>query len=108
MALFVAGAVALPRAFSADLEAAASASTAAAAPAQASPTAEAAPAPSSAPAVTETAELLNPETPDAMAQQAAAAPNAQADVVTKALDLLASLPIKGRAPKTGYDRALFG
>ena len=24
------------------------------------------------------------------------------------VDLLATLPIKGRAPKTGYDRALFG
>ena len=36
------------------------------------------------------------------------APKAQPAYATKALDLLATLPIKGRAPKTGYDRALFG
>ena len=38
----------------------------------------------------------------------AAAPKAQPAFATKAIDLLATLPIKGRAPKTGYDRALFG
>ena len=31
-----------------------------------------------------------------------------ADKVTAALSMLATLPIKGRAPKTGYDRDLFG
>ncbi|MEW1820664.1 DUF1524 domain-containing protein [Arthrobacter sp. NPDC080031] len=37
-----------------------------------------------------------------------AAPHAEPAYATKALDLLAALPVKGRAPKTGYDRALFG
>ncbi|GAA3404534.1 GmrSD restriction endonuclease domain-containing protein [Pseudarthrobacter polychromogenes] len=36
------------------------------------------------------------------------APRLQPAFATKAADLLATLPIKGRAPKTGYDRALFG
>nr|WP_310168350.1 DUF1524 domain-containing protein [Arthrobacter sp. BE255] len=36
------------------------------------------------------------------------APKTQPAFATKAIDLLATLPIKGRAPKTGYDRALFG
>src|SRR5262249_22014058 len=35
----------------------------------------------------------------------APAPDAQAAI---ALATLATLPIKGRAPKTGYDRSLFG
>lgn len=91
---------------SADLETAASASTATAAPAEASPTAEAAPAPSSVPSAWKTAEPLARETSNVVAQ-GAAAPNAPA-FATKAIDLLATLPIKGRAPKTGYDRALFG
>ena len=106
-AIFIAGAVALPRVLSADLEVAASASTAAAAPAQAGAVAEAAAAPSSAPAVPETAEPLDSQTPNAVAQ-AVVAPNAQPDFASKAVDLLATLPVKGRAPKTGYDRALFG
>ena len=38
----------------------------------------------------------------------ATAPKTQPAFATKAIDLLATLPIKGRAPKTGYDRALFG
>lgn len=37
-----------------------------------------------------------------------AAPKPQPVYSTKAIELLATLPIKGRAPKTGYDRALFG
>jgi hypothetical protein len=98
----------LPRVLSADLEAAASASTAKAAPAQAAATAEAQPAPSSASAVLETGEPLDPETSPAVAPGAAVAPKSQPDFATKAVDLLATLPIKGRAPKTGYDRALFG
>ena len=40
--------------------------------------------------------------------QAALAPNPQPDFASQAVDLLATLPVKGRAPKTGYDRALFG
>ncbi|MBT2523688.1 DUF1524 domain-containing protein [Arthrobacter sp. ISL-28] len=38
----------------------------------------------------------------------AADANAQPAFAIKALELLATLPIKGRAPKTGYDRAEFG
>lgn len=37
-----------------------------------------------------------------------AAPKQQPAHATKAIELLATLPIKGRAPKTGYDRELFG
>ena len=36
------------------------------------------------------------------------APHQQPAFATKALDVLATLPVKGRAPKTGYDRAQFG
>jgi hypothetical protein len=53
-----------------------------------------------------------PLDPDSVAELARGAnytaPNAQPAFATKALDLLDSLPIKGRAPKTGYDRAQFG
>lgn len=34
--------------------------------------------------------------------------NKQPDYAAKAMDVLATLPIKGRAPKTGYSRAEFG
>lgn len=36
------------------------------------------------------------------------APNYQPAFASRALEVLDALPIKGRAPKTGYDRALFG
>ncbi|MBD1591667.1 DUF1524 domain-containing protein [Arthrobacter sp. S1_S22] len=52
---------------------------------------------------------LDPETTALVAQGATVeAPRLQPAFATKAADLLATLPIKGRAPKTGYDRALFG
>ena len=52
---------------------------------------------------------LDPETPYLVAQGVSvAAPKTQPAFATKAIDLLAALPVKGRAPKTGYDRALFG
>ncbi|WP_258061872.1 GmrSD restriction endonuclease domain-containing protein [Arthrobacter sp. ZGTC412] len=110
-ALFIAGAgaVALPQVFAADLEIASSDSTAAAAPAKASVTAEAAPAPSSAPTAQETGAPLDPGATAVVAQGATLAPpKTQPAFATKAIDLLATLPIKGRAPKTGYDRGLFG
>ena len=67
----------------------------------ASGTAKAMPTPSGAP--------LDPETPYLVAQGVSvAAPKTQPAFATKAIDLLAALPVKGRAPKTGYDRALFG
>ncbi len=108
-ALFTAGAVTLPQVFAADLEVAASESTASAAPAKASATAEAAPAPSSVPTAQETGAPLDPEATAVVAQGAAlAAPKTQPAFAAKAIDVLAALPIKGRAPKTGYDRGLFG
>jgi hypothetical protein len=65
--------------------------------------------PSSAPTVQETGAPLDPESPYLLAQGASVtAPKTQPAFATKAIDLLATLPIKGRAPKTGYDRALFG
>jgi hypothetical protein len=67
-------------------------------PETASPTAGAVPNP--APLSSETAPASEPT--------AAAAVNAQPPFAIKALDLLATLPVKGRAPKTGYDRAEFG
>ncbi|MFP5312479.1 MAG: HNH endonuclease family protein, partial [Actinomycetes bacterium] len=109
--LFVAGAFALPPVASADLEAASSESTAKAAPANVSPaaTAKASPSSTPTPSAQEAGEPLDPENPYAPAAGVtAAAPNAQPAYATKALDLLATLPIKGRAPKTGYDRAQFG
>lgn len=111
LALFIGAAAALPRLASADLEAASSEGKAAAA--AASPTATAKPTPSSSPSPTptaqETGEPLDPDNTYALAAGVTAtAPNAQPAYATKALDLLATLPIKGRAPKTGYDRAQFG
>jgi hypothetical protein len=111
LALFIGGAVALPHVASADLEAASSESTAKVASAKASPTATATASPSSTPTPTadSTGEPLDPENPAVLAAGVTAtAPNAQPAYATKAVDLLATLSIKGRAPKTGYDRAQFG
>lgn len=48
-------------------------------------------------------------TPEAMAPPAPVEPViSDADSAQAALSALATLPIKGRAPKTGYDRDLFG
>ncbi|WP_307091638.1 DUF1524 domain-containing protein [Arthrobacter sp. B2I5] len=110
-ALFIGGAVALPHVAGADLKAASSESTAKAAPTNASPTATAKESPSSTPTPTagSDGEPLDPENPYVLAAGVTAtAPNAQPAYATKATELLATLPIKGRAPKTGYDRAQFG
>lgn len=112
-ALLIGGAVALPRVASADLEAASADSAAKAGSATASPIAPPVAAPSStptpSPTAEETGEPLDPETTNAVAAGVTvAAPNPQPAYATKAIDLLATLPIKGRAPKTGYDRAQFG
>lgn len=108
-ALFIAGGLALPRVSTQDLEAAASGTAATAASSKASPSATAGATPSSAPTAQETGAPLDPETPSLVAQGVSVtSPNPQPAYATKALDLLATLPIKGRAPKTGYDRALFG
>ncbi|MFF1384623.1 DUF1524 domain-containing protein [Arthrobacter sp. NPDC058288] len=108
-ALFIGGAVALPRTSSLNVEAASSESTASQASAAASAPAKATPTPSSTPTAQEAGEPLDPESPYVLAQGVSAtAPKSQPAFATKAVDLLATLPIKGRAPKTGYDRALFG
>jgi hypothetical protein len=89
-----------PAATTGEPEAASSASSASAAASQASAAAEATPT-SAAP--------LDPETPYLLAHGVSvAAPKTQPAFATKAIDLLATLPVKGRAPKTGYDRGLFG
>lgn len=110
-ALFIGGAVASPHVASADLKAASSESTAKAAPTNASPTATAkvTPSPPPTPTADSDGEPLDPENPYLLAAGVTAtAPNTQPAYATRALDLLATLPIKGRAPKTGYDRAQFG
>ncbi|MEV7571461.1 DUF1524 domain-containing protein [Pseudarthrobacter sp. NPDC089323] len=108
-ALLLAGGATMPRVSTEDLEAAASGSTASAAAATARPTATASAAPSSVPTAQETGAPLDPETPYLVAHGVpVTAPKEQPAFATRAIDLLATLPIKGRAPKTGYDRALFG
>jgi hypothetical protein len=108
-ALFFAGAVSLPRSGAADLQASSSDWNAAPATAAAGDSAMGSPTPSSAPTAQGTDAPLDPETAFALANGAtAAAPKAQPAFATRAIDLLAALPVKGRAPKTGYDRALFG
>ena len=108
-ALFIGGAVALPRTAAGDLQAASSEGGASPASAQASATAKATPTPSSAPTAQEAGAPLDPDSPYLLGQGVSVtAPKTQPAFATKAIDLLATLPVKGRAPKTGYDRALFG
>jgi hypothetical protein len=67
------------------------------------------PSASPTPTPSETGTPLDPETTTELAKTAAyTAPHTQPAYATKALDLLETLPIKGRAPKTGYDRDQFG
>ncbi|WP_314195118.1 DUF1524 domain-containing protein [uncultured Arthrobacter sp.] len=114
-AIFIGGAVSLPRTTTWNPQAGSSERAASPASAEASETAEAtatattAPTPSSTQTVQETGAPLDPDSPYLLAQGASVtAPKSQPAFATKAVDLLATLPIKGRAPKTGYDRALFG
>ncbi|QDG66055.1 DUF1524 domain-containing protein [Pseudarthrobacter sp. NIBRBAC000502772] len=106
-ALFIGGAVALPRTNAEDLQTASSDWNASPGTATASASAKATPTPSSVPTAQATGAPLDPETPSLVANDVTA-PKTQPAFATKAIDLLATLPIKGRAPKTGYDRALFG
>jgi hypothetical protein len=70
---------------------------------------EARPTPSSIQTAQATGAPLDAEAPHQLAAGVSvAAPKTQPAFATKAIDLLATLPIKGRAPKTGYDRGLFG
>ena len=50
---------------------------------------------------------LDPATPPA-ADEGSTAPNPQPAFASKALDVLATIQVKGRAPKTGYAREEFG
>ncbi|WP_255771556.1 GmrSD restriction endonuclease domain-containing protein [Pseudarthrobacter sulfonivorans] len=109
LALFIGGAAVMPRTNAADLQTASSGWDTSPETATASATTKGSPTPSAAPTSEATDAALDPETPDALANGVtAAAPKAQPAFATKAIDLLATLPVKGRAPKTGYDRALFG
>ncbi|MET3923532.1 DUF1524 domain-containing protein [Arthrobacter sp. UYEF20] len=51
---------------------------------------------------------LDPETTPGVALAGTNAPHPQPAYASTALDVLATLPIKGRAPKTGYSRDQFG
>ncbi|MGO4493082.1 DUF1524 domain-containing protein [Arthrobacter sp. 2YAF22_2] len=51
---------------------------------------------------------MDPDTAPAVTLSGASAPQQQPAYASKALDVLATLPIKGRAPKTGYSRDQFG
>ncbi|MFJ6156671.1 DUF1524 domain-containing protein [Pseudarthrobacter sp. NPDC092200] len=108
LAFFVAGAASLPAAFSGGLAPVAAQTPAAAATSTANTAPSATPAPSSAPPVLDAGVPLDPETTAVAAPVAAQAPGAKPAFATTAAELLATLPVKGRAPKTGYDRALFG
>ncbi|MCU1562110.1 MAG: hypothetical protein JWN05_489 [Arthrobacter sp.] len=65
------------------------------------------PAPSPTPSGTDGA-LTDPETTPGAALAGADAPRQQPAYAAKALDVLATLPVKGRAAKTGYSREQFG
>ncbi|MDQ1622392.1 MAG: hypothetical protein QOH19_810 [Actinomycetota bacterium] len=65
------------------------------------------PAPSPTPSGTDGA-LTDPETTPGAALAGADAPRQQPVFAAKALDVLATLPVKGRAAKTGYSREQFG
>lgn len=70
-------------------------------------------APTSTPSSTPTASAdagapLDPDTAPVVSLAGASAPRQQPAYASKALDVLATLPVKGRAPKTGYSRDQFG
>ncbi|MBT2513418.1 DUF1524 domain-containing protein [Arthrobacter sp. ISL-30] len=97
--VFIAGCAAAPK----DLEAASSGNSPSAPNPEASVTATGYPTPQ------ETGSPLDPDNAYVPASSLTFnAPNSRPAYATKAIDLLATLPIKGRAPKTGYDRSLFG
>lgn len=77
--------------------------------ASASPSATATATPTPTPSESDAGAPLDPDVTKALAAGAAyKAPHSQPAYASKALDILATLPIKGRAPKTGYDRDEFG
>ncbi|MHA7304381.1 GmrSD restriction endonuclease domain-containing protein [Arthrobacter sp. TMN-49] len=76
------------------------------APASAVPPQDPTPAPAPTPTQTDTDALAGEQVPDAGGADFAA--NVQPAFAAKAVAVLATLPIKGRAPKTGYSREEFG
>ncbi|WP_406633699.1 DUF1524 domain-containing protein [Pseudarthrobacter quantipunctorum] len=108
LAFFVAGAASLPAAFSGGLAPVTAQSRAAAATSTANTAPSAMQAASIAPPALETGAPPDVETTPLVAPVAVQASGPQPAFATTASELLATLPIKGRAPKTGYDRALFG
>ncbi|WP_400160291.1 DUF1524 domain-containing protein [Arthrobacter sp. BPSS-3] len=69
----------------------------------------AAPSPTATPSPSADPENpLDPDTVPAVGASGATAPHGQPAFASKALDVLATLPVKGRAPKTGYSRDQFG
>lgn len=70
---------------------------------------DASPTPPPTPIPSDTGAPLDPETTTELAKAATfKAPHTQPAYSTKAIELLETLPVKGRAPKTGYDRDQFG
>ncbi|MFF2246827.1 DUF1524 domain-containing protein [Arthrobacter sp. NPDC058130] len=84
--------------------------TACASPATAPAAANGSPAASSpaAPSAGLDSAPLDPETTPGVEGPGVAAPHQQPAFASKALEVLATLPVKGRAPKTGYSRDQFG
>ncbi len=76
----------------------------------AAPTQSPSAAPSATPTPTSTPDDLAPVESDGVPDpgQAELSTQDQPSIGSKALEVLETLAIKGRAPKTGYDRALFG
>ena len=66
------------------------------------------PAPTSQPAPARAPASPTAKAPAPSARAAAPAANTGPAFAARALDVLAGLPVKGRAPKTGYSRAEFG
>jgi hypothetical protein len=66
------------------------------------------PSSTTAPTEAEDATPLDPDTVPTVGTAGVTAPNEQPAYATKALDLLATLAVKGRAPMTGYSREQFG
>ncbi|MFJ4172126.1 DUF1524 domain-containing protein [Paenarthrobacter sp. NPDC089714] len=65
--------------------------------------------PSPTPSESDSVAPMDPETTTELAASATyKAPHAQPAYASKALDVLATLAVKGRAPKTGYEREQFG
>ena len=81
--------------------------TAPAAPSASATAVSATPSPTPSPSA-DAGAPLDPDTAPAVSLAGASAPRQQPAYASRALDVLATLPVKGRAPKTGYSRDQFG